>query len=146
MPETCGEEAGGKRESRTTVLHHRAWTASSRATDLWFWMYKGAETDRQALLVSLGLGRQTAKQTTADRQNRASLSYLCTILCVACFSKSPSFPAIAQSQLSTKPACREQSKGWDGWCRFSGGGRGYSAATWGETRQSTTTTPERGVE
>jgi hypothetical protein len=82
----------------------------------------------------------TSRQTEAtERHTRntttLSLSYLCDIFCVACFSKSPSFPAIAQCWRSATPVCR-------GDRRVRGGARflvrAAGTATWGWARQSTT--------
>ena len=83
-------------------------------------------------------GKQKSRQT----KQTPAVSYLGTIFCVACLSKSPSFPAIAQCWLSVAPACRERSKRsrsvvW--WCWWwqdfgEGGERGYGTSTWGWAR------------
>ena len=84
---------------RARGIEGAALPASSNATAAWqVWIYDTAKKANRAR------PRHTDKATLA-------VAYLGIIFCVACLSKSPSFPAIAQCWLSVEPACRERLNG-----------------------------------
>jgi hypothetical protein len=89
---------------------------------------------RDAAVIDAQGGKRTNRSHKRTQRNTTtfSLSYLCDIFCVACFSKSPSFPAIAQCWQSEAPVCRGGSES-SRRCRFFGEGCGNSDVGLGET-------------